>query len=421
MCTKSFFRRFGAFVAALVLCFALCVPAFAEESNPSVSASFDWIYFGFSGKNSSGTLLYGGTSNVTSVSAPFYGSNTPFLTYTMSQEEKALNPASIGIGFFDFSLSSNDWMSGAVGLYVSMYLDSLSFSSGGSDWFNFPVSQLQSLYTAYFEDHVGNEQTSAVSVTLFNPVLASASQGYTFKAQVIAPQEAPISKLGIRSTGVGFAYLNSSDSYELLGLRLYIPSCTVVVTSNSDELVALENMADSIAAQNQIMSQFYGQIVQVCNQIYQRLGDMQAAQEECNRLFSRVIELLNTTNGKLSAINQAMSTYFELLINQLKQEGIDIRTAIADAEARLEAYLKPMIDYFNQLEETTGESASSLPEHKNDLNKFGSDDGFGISDDAQTGLMAIMPVFSAFSFVFSILAFFIGLGVLGIIIRRGMS
>lgn len=420
MCTKSFFRRFGAFVAALVLCFVLCVPAFAEESNPAVSASFNWSYFGHSGKNGSGTMFFGGDSHVTSVSAPFYGSNTPFLTYTMSSAEKAFNPASIGIGFFDFSLSSNDWMSGAVGLYVSMYLDSLSFSSGGYDWFNRPVSQLQGLYTAYFEDHVGNEKTSAVTVTSFNPVLASASQGYTFKAQVIAPQEAPISKLGIRSSGGGFGYLNSSDSYELLGLRLYIPSCTVVVTSNSDELAALENMADNIAAQNQIMSQYYGQIVQVCNQIYQRLGDIQAAQEECNSLFSRVIELLNTSNGKLSAINQAMSTYFELLINQLKQEGIDTRTAIADAEARLELYLKPMIDYFNELEEQTGESASTLPQHKTDIDGF-NNEGYGIEADGQTGLTAILPIFTAFSFILSVLGIFVGLGVLKVIIKKGLS
>lgn len=418
MCT--FLKRFSAFVAALILCFALSVPAFAEESNPAVSASFNWSYFGHSGKNASDTMLFGGDSHITSVSAPFYGSNTPFLTYTMSSAEKAVNPASIGIGFFDFSLSSNDWMSGAVGLYVSMYLDSLSFSSGGYDWFNRPASQLNGLYTAYFEDHVGNEQTSSVAVTTFNPVLASASQGYSFKAQVIAPQEAPISKLGIRSSGGGFGYLNSSESYELLGLRLYIPSCTVVVTSNSDELAALENMADGIAAQNQILSQFYGDIVAVCNQIYQRLGDIQAAQQECNALFSQVINLLNTTNGKLSAINQAMSTYFELLINQLKQEGIDTRTAIADAEARLELYLKPMIDYFNELEEQTGESASTLPQHKQDIDGF-NNDGFGIEADGQTGLTAILPIFTAFSFILSVLGIFVGLGVLKIIIKKGLS
>lgn len=420
MCIKNVFRRFCAFVAALVLCFALCVPAFANGANSSVSASFDWTYFGFSGKNSSGSMLFGGTSNVTSVSAPFYGSNSPFLTYTMSSVEKSLNPASIGIGFFDFSLSSNVWMSGAVGLYVSLYLDSLSFSSSGYDWFNCSVSQLQSIYTAYFEDHVGNEQTSAVTVTSFNPVLASASQGYTFKAQVIAPQESPISKLGIRSSGLGFGYLNSSDSYDLLGLRLYIPSCTVVVTSNSDELAALENMADSIASQSQILSQFYADIIAVCNQIYQRLGDLQAAQEEANRLFSNVISLLNTTNGKLEAINMAMSTYFELLINQLKQEGVDIRTAIADAEARLELYLKPMIDYFNELEEQTGESASTLPQHKQDIDAF-NNDGFGIEADGQTGLTAILPIFTAFSFILSVLGIFVGLGVLKIIIKKGLS
>lgn len=420
MCTKSFFRRFGAFVAAFVLCFALCVPAFADESNPSVSASFNWTYGGFSGKNGTGNLLYGGVSHVVSVSAPFYGSNTPFLTYTMSAEDKSFNPASLGLGFFDFSLASNDWMSGVVGLYVSMYADSLSFSSGGYDWFNRSASELQVAFSAYFEDHVGNEQTSPVTVTTFSPVLDTASNGFTFKAQVIASQDSPISKLGMRSSGYLFSFLNSSSSYELLGMRLYIPSCTVVVTSNSDELAALENMADSIAAQNQIMSQYYGQIVQVCNQIYQRLGDLQAAQEEANRLFSNVISVLNTTNSKIEAINMAMSAYFELLINQLKQEGIDTRTAIADAEARLELYLKPMIDYFNELQEQTGESAATLPGHKTDIDGF-NNQGFGIDSDGQTGVAALVPILSAFGWIWSIIALFIGVGLIHILVKKGIG
>ena len=179
-------------------------------------------------------------------------------------------------------------------------------------------------------------------------------------------------------------------------------------------------MASNIAEQNQILSQFYGDIVAVCNQIYSRLGDLQAAQEEANALFANVIKLLNTTNGKLEAINMAMSTYFELLINQLKQEGIDTRTAIADAEARLELYLKPMIDYFNELEEQTGESASTLPQHKTDIDGF-NNDGFGIEADGQTGLTAILPIFTAFSFILSVLGIFVGLGVLKIIIKKGLS
>ena len=419
MCAK--FRpmvwRFGAFLSALSLCFVFSVPCFAAstDSNPDVAAELTWrSYIG--GVHGSGFLQK-------SVAAPFYGSNSPFATYTHSGY--SVDAGNYVNGTFSrFELSSADWFSGAIGLYTSFYFIVGDGNISGT-WQAVPAgSAFADKYQFFYVDHLGTEHVTSLTSSGFTPVVfgSSVSPGYTFKASFVANQAEPISALGFKAESLN-EYLEFHPTSVLSNptVSLVFPSCTVVVTSNSDELAALENMADSIAQQNQIMSQFYGEVIQVCNQIYQRLGDLQAAQEEANSLFSQVINILNTTNGKLSAINQAMSTYFEILIAQLKQEGIDTRTAIADAEARLEAYLKPMIDYFNQLEETTGESASTLPQHKTDLDKFGSDDGYGISDDGQTGLMAIMPVFSAFSFVFSILAFFIGLGILGIIIRRGMS
>ena len=147
---------------------------------------------------------------------------------------------------------------------------------------------------------------------------------------------------------------------------------------------------------------------------------MQAAQEEANALFSNVIKLLNSINGKLDAINMAMSTYFELLINQLKQEGVDTRTAIADAEARLETYLKPMIDYFNELEEQTGESAATLPQHKTDIDGF-DNQGYGIDSDGQAGVAALVPVLTSFSWIFQIIAIFIGVGVINLLVKKGLS
>lgn len=419
MCAKirMFVLRFCAFLSALSLCFVFSVPCFAAstDSNPDVAAELTWrSYIG--GVHDSGFLQK-------SVAAPFYGSNSPFATYTHSGY--SVDAGNYVNGTFSrFELSSADWFSGAIGLYTSFYFIVGDGNIPGT-WQVVPAgSAFADHYQFFYVDHLGTEHITSLTSSGFTPVVSgsSVSPGYTFKASFVANQEEPISALGFKAENLTeFLKFHPTSALSSPTVSFVFPSCTVVVTSSSDELAALENMADSIARQNQIMSQFYGEVIQVCNQIYQRLGDLQAAQEEANSLFSQVINILNTTNGKLSAINQAMSTYFEILIAQLKQEGIDIRTAIADAEARLEAYLKPMIDYFNQLEETTGESASTLPQHKTDLDKFGSDDGYGISDDGQTGLMAIMPVFSAFSFVFSILAFFIGLGILGIIIRRGMT
>ena len=410
MCIKNVFRRFGAFVAALVLCFALSVPALADEVlNGNVT--FYYLWMGRTATYASG--LSGGSVSLNGSSQPI----TP-----------SANNAPAGFAYI--LAGSNLFPAGsAIGIYLSSYYEA-------SDGFT------QSKKPAVSDFAIGSNTSSTgysfksvSSVSTFSPSSSanSKSDGCTIIARL---------ENGVGDPQLNWILINSSASNANSGslnsfkpswyvvpvstwnntslLRWVVTNFRVVSTSSNAELDALESMASEIANQSQILSQFYGDIVAVCNQIYNRLGDLQAAQEEANRLFSNVISLLNTTNSKLEAINIAMSTYFELLINQLKQEGIDTRTAIADAEARLELYLKPMIDYFNELEEQTGESASTLPQHKTDIDGF-NNEGFGIDSDGQTGLAAILPIMSAFSFIFSILGIFIGLGVLGVIIKRGAS
>lgn len=409
MCTKSFFRRFGAFVAALVLCFALCVPALAAESVLSGNAI---VTFGYlqSASSSWQTKTQNGSGSPWSISSG--SSNIPGSPYNV-HDYNALALKSL-------TLSNSLVPSGGTSsLYLSFYYYS---TSTGSLQNHSPVA---SDFSLRFRDTSTNSYSSSpVTVSLFAPAtdVVSFSDGVTVKARYSNSPSSPIDSVILYNGGSDSStpsfFLHSvsgSGSYAVM-----ITSFRVVSTASNAELDALEGMASEIANQSQILSQFYGDIVAVCNQIYQRLGDLQAAQEEANALFANVIKLLNTTNGKLEAINMAMSTYFELLLNQLKQEGIDIRTAIADAEARLELYLKPMIDYFNELEEQTGESPSTLPQHKQDIDGF-NNEGFGIEADGQTGLTAILPIFTAFSFILSVLGIFVGLGVLKIIIKKGLS
>ena len=410
MCT--FLKRFSAFVAALVLCFALCVPALADEALDGSSL----FYVGHA--SSSSSLFFTNGSN--------YPVNTGStnagleLVRTSSSDKLAL----YGVRSNDVSLIPVD---ASIGIYLSFWYRS-------SDGFvqnkipsasDFSIGVLPSGASSYSFKPVS-------SVTLFPPNdgMSSVSDGVSIVARLDNPlgnpfrfwllRNAPASTATDVVSGPCSFYVLPVSSWTSSGYPSVAYSSFRVVSSASNaELDALEDMASQIANQSQILSQFYGDIVSVCNQIYQRLGDLQAAQEEANRLFSNVISLLNTTNGKLEAINMAMSTYFELLINQLKQEGIDTRTAIADAEARLELYLKPMIDYFNELEQQTGESASTLPQHKTDIDGF-NNDGYGIDADGQTGLTAILPIFTAFSFILSVLGIFVGLGVLKLIIKKGL-
>lgn len=407
MWTTNVFKRSCSFVAALILCFALSVPALAD-SVLTGNGGFSFRYRSGSAPNwylseSMGSVSSGGS---------FEGD--------ISGNASAMNIVSAG--WRSLSLASSLVPADSQ---VGIYLSSFYYSSNAGSQSKVPSKSDFSI--RYTDSSTGVGSSSPVSsVSLFEPSSSanSKSDGVTVVARLTNSVSSPVSNVSLYNGSFSSSYNAPAWFFALTetgdGVHLKVTSFRVVSTSSSAELDALESMASNIAEQNQILSQFYGDIVAVCNQIYQRLGDLQAAQEEANRLFSNVISLLNTTNGKLEAINMAMSTYFELLINQLKQEGIDTRTAIADAESRLELYLKPMIDYFNELEEQTGESASTLPQHKTDIDGF-NNDGFGIEADGQTGLTAILPIFTAFSFILSVLGIFVGLGVLKIIIKKGLS
>lgn len=411
-------HRFGAFLSALSLCFALCVPALADETLVDGMATL----YGSSGYTSSSSWFLKDSSNISSGSSDL-----------RSLGAYAAN----NVGRFGFKYltipGSVFSASGSYGIYLSFYY----YCSSGAVQSKVPVSS--DFCLTFLEPTTESYVTSsASSLSLFAPSssASSLSDGVTVSVRLMQSESKPISTSTPLYFSNGASYLSGSfapafyfSSTDSSGFpfsdgdpfaRMAVTSFRIVSTASNAELDALESMAAEIANQSQILSQFYGDIVQVCNQIYQRLGDIQAAQEEANSLFSNVISLLNITNSKIEAINMAMSTYFELLINQLKQEGIDTRTAIADAEARLEAYLKPMIDYFNELQEQTGESAATLPGHKTDIDGF-NNQGFGIDFDGQTGVAALVPILSAFSWIWSIIALFIGVGLIHILVKKGIG
>lgn len=410
MCMYNALKRCGAFVAASVLCFLLSFPALADEV---LSGDVDFTVMAhhlYSGEDygwdasRSLSISSGSSANVLLDGDGFAGTFSQF-------------------AFWRFSLPYSFFPSGSQsGIYLSFYYGS---PQGGSQNHAPSASDFK---VRYVDSDTGSYKYAPVSVTLFSPSssLNSLSDGVSLVSRLSNSPASPISSVWLSNGSVdsripSFIF-NFTSPVSTSSALCYtnVTSFRVVSTASNAELDALEDMASNIAAQNQILSQFYGDIVAVCNQIYQRLGDLQAAQEEANRLFSNVISLLNTTNSKIEAINMAMSTYFELLINQLKQEGIDTRTAIADAEARLEAYLKPMIDYFTELEKQTGESASTLPGHKTDIDGF-NNQGFGIDSDGQTGVAALVPILSAFGWIWSIIALFIGVGLIHILVKKGIG
>ena len=47
--------------------------------------------------------------------------------------------------------------------------------------------------------------------------------------------------------------------------------------------------------------------------------------------------------------------------------------------------------------------------------------GFGIDSDGQTGVAALVPILSAFGWIWSVIALFIGVGLIHILVKKGIG
>ena len=140
MCTKSFFRRFGAFVAALVLCFALSVPALADDVSTSS--------FTFTFSSSTSAFAQSIQSGESSLIVPFSSASE-----------------GISLGYLVLPPDSVS-MTGSIGVYLSFFYFS---SSTGARQNKVPVS---SDFNFYGFDLGGTVHSGSVSLKLFEPLFS---------------------------------------------------------------------------------------------------------------------------------------------------------------------------------------------------------------------------------------------------------
>lgn len=424
---KNLLRRVGALAAVVMLCFALTVPALADETAVAGTAVTTYASLPKSG---SGWITGDSSKRVdlTSPSSSFY-----WYPYNQSSTTEVSAVSWSKLNFSDDDAGFDFSSEGTYGIYFSFYIPETG--KNGKIQVQNKTPSSSDFKLSYVPSSTGVRVYKPVTVSLYDwqgdgnastdGVLLKASLTQSLADEILDTETNPVLLVNSASNSLSsepayyISFEPSSNVYPV-NYRFYVNSFRVVSTASNATLSGLENIADKLTEQNQLMSAYYGDIVEICNQIYQRLGDMQATEEEAVALLSGVISALDMTNSKLSAINQAMSTYFELVIKTFQNESLSIQDCIDDAEARLEAYLKPMIDYFNELEEQTGESASTLPQHKTDIDGF-SDQGYGIDGDGQAGLAALVPIFGVFSWIFSVIAIFVGVGIINLLVKKGLS
>lgn len=282
---------------------------------------------------------------------------------------------------------------GTTGLYLSFYF--ICDSSYAGAW----TTQTPTIEGFYTNQYGKEGLVPSVDVDVFTPFNSSntVSTGWTWKATFEGTPDMPISGLGIRrSGGAAQAYWTPTAAGDLTSkFYVVVPSAQIIGVESTAELDALESMADSIAAQSEILSAMYGDVVSICNAIYERTGDMLAAQNLANSYFQQIIPILNVISSNTSDIASTtnniyslLQTQFNLLISTIQSESFDIQEVIkGESEAiqdAIDSAVEKLITYFDTVfSGAVGDTPDSI-QGADDIIKQENDftsQGFDTADD----------------------------------------
>lgn len=355
---------------------------------------------------------------VTGIELPMISSN--FDTGILNEEEEADRV------FMTMLQTNTGPLYGDVGVYLSFFYTGYNSSSYNYQWRMVGTPD----YRLWLYDSTGNSvgTYNKTGFETFTPQTVGTahfrSPGYRFSFRV---DNAGTEDHYVQNPRIWNTAESENSYWEFDGTTrsqgsagIAIPSFQVIATEKSGDLAALENIADAITAQNDILSAMYGDILAVCNSIYSRTGDMLQAQQLANEYFQQVIQKIAEIQSTTADIYSLLGNQFKLLIDTINSGVVSVTDAIASAELRLEQYLKPVIDYFNSLEETTGESASKLPGHKADLDNAVSSSS-GIDTNAEQGFSAIWSMISQFELLLVCVGMWLGATIFLIVIKKGLS
>lgn len=176
------------------------------------------------------------------------------------------------------------------------------------------------------------------SFNTFTPSISSSltSTGITVTGTFKGSEISPISSFNlVWPTEICYGYSASGAD-----ISLYVPSFRVIQTDASGaDLEQLQDIAKGIAESNNILSAMYGDILAVCNSIYERTGDLLTAQNLTNQYFSSIIPVIEGLKTTTDNIYSLLSTQFSLLISTIQTESDDIQATINAAIDKMIAYL----------------------------------------------------------------------------------
>lgn len=346
---KKLVRLTSALLAVTLLSVLCAIPAAAAELSGKGTGSMGYVSSSDVFEMKVGSTLSYSSLSEQSIPTSFYGAKIK----------------AVGLGSLDLS-DDGSFYTGAVGVYFSYYIYCPVINSLVSS----PAPP-----TTRYKNHLGQDGTgdNMVKITSFTPVgvtpgaASGYTRGYAVNAQFLGSEDAPISHL--RVVGSASSVIARCDSSELLynDSEIVFSSLRAVGTETSAELSELENIADSIVAQNGILTAMYGDIMAVLNAINAQTGDIIETQRLANTYLSAIKSTLETLSNTTTNIYSLLSAQFSALISAVNTASTDLQAAIAAQTAAIIAYL----DALQNVTEVPGSITDATNQGKqiqNDLN-----------------------------------------------------
>lgn len=318
---KKLVRLTSALLAVTLLSVLCAIPAAAVELSGKATGSMGYVSSSDVFETKVGSTLSYSSLSEQSIPTSFYGAKIK----------------AVGLGSLDLA-DDGSFYTGAVGVYFSYYIYCPVINSLVSS----PAPP-----TTRYKNHLGQDGTgdNMVKITSFTPVgvtpgaASGYTRGYAVNAQFLGSEDAPISHL--RVVGSASSVIARCNSAELLynDSEIVFASLRAVGTETSAELSELENIADSIVAQNGILTAMYGDIMAVLNAINAQTGDIIETQRLANTYLSAIKSTLETLSNTTTNIYSLLSAQFSALISAVNTASTDLQAAIAAQTAAIIAYL----------------------------------------------------------------------------------
>lgn len=202
-------------------------------------------------------------------------------------------------------------------------------------------------FSSQYMTDTGAYAEGSVEVTAFKPNIISsyaATTGYTLSARAPGSEGSPvglptINYLPGESKPFVIKVINGGSDADI---GLMVTSARYVTTDTSAEAGALEDMADQIAQQNEIMQAFYGDIISILQAMDTKLGSLEAAADLANKYLGSVIGELGRLNGRTQRILDLLSTYLHYL-EDIAKTAEDIKAELASFHTDFLTYIQLLI------------------------------------------------------------------------------